>query len=341
MAAAIAPTASPLAAAEAAAIGVGGAATSDLDIFVLTRYDPLLQIVKQLTARVQEIEAARIRDVARLDSLEEARHAHQGLDVRLCRMEAAWTAEKLSASPSGKPSSGDRAAAVPQQAALVGGSSGPSVRPASEKAPAASAIETAGQARPTAAPAEDPVDSAPLDAPWLFKVAAATPLTTIESTLGFDDALGTATVQLDAHSWSSELDMWHAVASGLEGTPGLSGDLRGRSGDRGAAHLAAVEGLARACLGEVLLLVHGVPSRAELTAGYSQAGAHHADNVESSQRRIRCIALLAVEVQRQWEAISASRPVDELGRIVLVLAGDGVGGSLRAGSKKFPIEPLF
>merc|ERR1712046_510944 len=153
--------------------------------------------------------------------------------------------------------------------------------------------------------------------------------------MGGYTAANSITVELDARTWQSgETAMWLSVVEKLSnitntGRPSLI-----------VLQEAAAKALARACLKEVLVLVRNVPSRAELrmsdsTAGQASDAYEAVSGGNAAQSCIRCVAHLVVECQRQWDEQAAVLPATDLGRLAVVLAGDGIGNSLRAGTKKF------
>jgi len=227
-----------------------------------------------------------------------------------------------------------------QRLLQVGGSGRRSVSSDSSASGSEVWLATTRLQRP--APKEEIHEGADLSAPWLFRVGASVATFMVQSTLDFDNR-GTVTIELDCRRWAAEADMWRETASSLlrANSPGF-GHLASQVA-LGAEHDTATKALARACLSEVLIMVRSVPGRDDLRAAESSSAGSAAKNPalgSPAQNRLRCIAQLALEVQSQWDAVSESTPVEKLGRIVVVLAGDGIGTSLKAGSMKLPIEPL-
>jgi len=397
---------------------------SELDNFILTRYDPLLQIVKQLTARVHEVEATQVAETQKLENLHGRVVGHsvgfekfaaivQGLQDysdRLSRLETALQSQSPMAGISRQGGTNQYGSASPEACLLDGphnstptgaphsslstavgscrraseislgaGASSELRRRTSEamdgSAPSSARFTDTDCGRSSASGSEDvprlppraspsPHRPAPsphrpdtencsaasqqlgtleedtMAEPWLFKVSSAVPITTVASTLSYGPE---GTLELDARRWATEIDMWHEIATGLESTPGVPHeDLRPLllSTDADAPYAAAMGALACACQGEVLIVVRGMPSRSELRDENQSDDANSSCGL-TGQARIRCVAKLAVEAQRQWENLERSKPVEELGRLAMVLVGDGIGNSLRAGNKKFPIDPLL
>jgi len=322
--------------------------TSELDSFLSSRWEPLLQIIKQLTARIHKVEAAGLHEAERLGILEaEVTELRQGMQ--------AFSSAAFHSGVGGSqipPSQTGSIISTPGARLSLGNLEADSGNIHGRPSRLSCSVH---ESLPLNIPGEC---EDTMSAPWLFQVAATVPLAIVQSTLGFDVA-GTVTATLDSLKWVTEVEMWKDVSMSLQPAGGLRSTAARTSVQSGGAdwHEAAMEALGRACLGEVLLVVQNVPSREELalkdclgdtasgigsasSEGWSKSSANGAFS-GSAQSRIRCVAKLAVEAQQQWETLSSTKSVEELGRLAMVLVGDGIGKTLKAGSKRFPIEPLL
>jgi hypothetical protein len=363
---------------------------SELEHFILTKYDPLLQIVKQLTARFSEAESDRIESQRRqkaleirLSSLEAQVGAPMAVNnsgmpnrpimtqldeldatARKSRKTQKTQAERLQQLSDANQTSEARfvelstqleglstrlevwraALSAPIPAAVAGGAAANVTTPvAAHRAGTSPAprgmthesgfkgenlsdgtsisdeeLRHAVDGAITDVLAESPGQFATsLHAPWLFKVAGDTQLGLIQEALGYGPQ---ETAELDARTWDSEASLWRTVAIALQGVAPYPGQERS----------AVTAAFARVVLCEALFVIRGVPGREELR-----------QDPESTQSRIMFVAQLAAEAQRHWDEATSSAPAEELGRLAIVLSGDGIGRSLRAGNMRFPIERLL
>lgn len=63
------------------------------------------------------------------------------------------------------------------------------------------------------------------------------------------------------------------------------------------------------------------------------------DEATSNATIITLVAILASAISEAWKRVEYSTP-QNMGRVCLVLDGENIGSRLRAGTKKFRIEPL-
>ncbi|BAM40831.1 conserved hypothetical protein [Theileria orientalis strain Shintoku] len=75
---------------------------------------------------------------------------------------------------------------------------------------------------------------------------------------------------------------------------------------------------------EVLVVLRNVPGR---------------DDASSNSTCITLVAILASAMSEAWKRVEQIAP-QNMGRVSLVLDGENIGTRLRAGTKKFRIEPL-
>lgn len=157
-----------------------------------------------------------------------------------------------------------------------------------------------------------------LQAPWLFSCQTGTPTASIQALLEFSPD---TTEELDVRQWNSEEDMWIAFLQDLPMSVPFSKpatlDLQNL---RASARTALIE----LCKSELLLVLRQVPGKEEAVR---------------SKQLITFVAIAAAALSEAWTRVERTEP-SALGRIALVLEGDGVGTRLRAGRNKFVIEPL-
>jgi len=211
-------------------------------------------------------------------------------------------------------------------------------------------------------------------APWLFKVSPNVPITAMQGALGFDE-VGSFTAELDAKAWTSEFDMWCDLAASLAcfrmppansrksrksagrgPDPFKSFCVAGDPNDRGSdspsrfsvsvdveedCKQSALEALAISATTEILFIVRSVPGKEELRDSGASPGnpllSPPPSGGVSALSRIECVASFVVAAQQQVR----HRAPMTTSRLSVVLVGNGIGRSLRAGSKKFPIDPLL
>lgn len=157
-----------------------------------------------------------------------------------------------------------------------------------------------------------------LTAPWLFSCQTDTPTSSLQVLLEFHPE---STEELDSGQWRREEDMWIAF---LEDLPEELGERKPESFHLLDLRKSARRALLSICRGEHLLVVRRVPGK---------------ETASQNPTSITLVAMLAAALSEAWQRTESTEP-EALGRIALVLEGDGIGTRLRAGRKKFKIEPL-
>lgn len=373
---------------------------SDLDRFIVTRYDPLLQIVKQLAGRVHEVEAAvprldtlvaKVEDTPKVDRLEVAvgqlrtACAQRTCELALLKEEHAARLGRLEDALWHFPASFDahqdegawaqiESRVAKLETAMNTGiecahlgdelpnpeiqllcevksdvaSTPPSPRPTCQRSFGAKLAQKTGALNSIRDRVQDLTY-----ATRLYKAPISTPTTDVKDALGFSE-VDACTAELDAAAWVSEAHMWCDVVSVLTkvkaespatspgaadmAVPSFSGGGISVDVDDDCKH-AASEVLAWACTAKVLVIIRNVPGVDQVprSSNISLSGVGE----DRSSFCLRCVAQLVAEVQRQSEHVVKVRPVQELGRLTIVLVGNGIGNSLRAGQEQFSIEPLL
>ncbi|OEH76996.1 hypothetical protein cyc_07408 [Cyclospora cayetanensis] len=268
----------------------------ELQTFVVTKYDPLLAIVRELNARLQASEKERMRLERRVQRLE-------GQVISL--NDAVETGTKLKPTPD---------------------------------------LEPEGQAgRHAVQELLEPEEA--LVAPWLFSCQIGTPTSALQVLLEFSPD---STLEVDCKMWKREEDLWILLLEEMpDGTdlpvetvpPPLTIRTSRRPFSRGTRRA-----LLELCRGEALILLRNVPGRRE---------------APNNPTAITLVAILAAALSEAWSVrfflnlrycvcwfcacltvrVEAAEP-EALGRVALVLDGNDIGSRLRAGRKRFRIEPL-
>ncbi|XP_026192237.1 uncharacterized protein LOC34623383 [Cyclospora cayetanensis] len=241
----------------------------ELQTFVVTKYDPLLAIVRELNARLQASEKERMRLERRVQRLE-------GQVISL--NDAVETGTKLKPTPD---------------------------------------LEPEGQAgRHAVQELLEPEEA--LVAPWLFSCQIGTPTSALQVLLEFSPD---STLEVDCKMWKREEDLWILL---LEEMPDEFAFRRPDSLQLLDLRRAARRALLELCRGEALILLRNVPGRRE---------------APNNPTAITLVAILAAALSEAWSRVEAAEP-EALGRVALVLDGNDIGSRLRAGRKRFRIEPL-
>lgn len=157
-----------------------------------------------------------------------------------------------------------------------------------------------------------------LNAPWLFSCQVGTPTSALQVLLEFDPSV---TEELNLRQWKREEDMWITF---IEELPEDLRETRPDSLSLDDLRKAARRALLSLCKGELLLILRSVPGKKE--ANVNPLG-------------ITLVAIMAAALSEAWQRAESADP-DSLGRIAMVLEGDGIGRRLRAGNKRFSIEAL-
>ncbi|EKX73176.1 conserved hypothetical protein [Theileria equi strain WA] len=233
---------------------------SDLESFILTKYDPLLTIVKELNDSLQNLEKENLRLERRIVNLEQYLLSSKNEDKN--------TKEKFT---------------LPSEVNLV-------------------------------------EDESALSLPWLFSCQAKTPLSALQVLLEFHPD---STIELDISTWLREENMWISLLDEL--LPILSLSV----GSNELEELHSIRRIARKTLlemskNEILIVLRNVPGK---------------DEASSNATRITLVAILASAISEAWKRVEQLNP-HNMGRVSLVLEGDNIGTRLRAGTKRFRIEPL-
>ncbi|KAF8819060.1 hypothetical protein IE077_004304 [Cardiosporidium cionae] len=165
-------------------------------------------------------------------------------------------------------------------------------------------------------------DEEALIAPWLFSCQLGTPTSGLQVLLEFTPQ---NTEELDVQPWKREEDMWikfleeQPFGDSLNVEPVKSETFRLFDLRR-----AARKTLLGLCKREFLLILRNVPGK------------------EAAQRcptTITLVAILAAAVSEAWMRVE-NETAESLGRVALVMEGTNIGTRLRAGKKRFHIEPL-
>ncbi|KAL8439425.1 hypothetical protein Efla_004589 [Eimeria flavescens] len=244
--------------------------TPELQTFVVTKFDPLLAIVRELNTRLQASEKERMR-----------------LERRVQRLEQ----QVISLSDILQQSGKGKMAAPELDVSASGGKHAVRELLESEEA---------------------------LVAPWLFSCQIGTPTSALQVLLEFSPD---STVEVDCKMWKREEDLWILL---LEELPDEFAFRRPDSLQLLDLRRAARRALLELCRGEALLIIRNVPGRRE------------APNCPTA---ITLVAILAAALSEAWNRVDAAEP-EALGRVALVLDGTDIGTRLRAGKKRFRIEPL-
>ncbi|CDJ51194.1 hypothetical protein, conserved [Eimeria brunetti] len=157
-----------------------------------------------------------------------------------------------------------------------------------------------------------------LAAPWLFSCQIGTPTSALQVLLEFSPD---STVEVDCKMWKREEDLWICL---LEELPDEFAFRRPDSLQLLDLRRAARRALLELCRGEAFILVRNVPGRRE---------------APNNPTAITLVAILAAALSEAWNRVEAGEP-EALGRVALVLEGNDIGSRLRAGRKRFRIEPL-
>ncbi|PFH35601.1 hypothetical protein BESB_052520 [Besnoitia besnoiti] len=240
--------------------------SAELQTFLITKFDPLLAIVRELNDRLQSSEKERFRLERRTQRLE-----HQVL-------------------------------------ALVD---------SVEKGKPLERIEENDEDNPQAIREMLRSEEA-LVAPWLFSCQIGTPTSALQVLLEFTPD---TTEELDVKLWKREEDMWIMF---LEELPDAFVLRKPDSLQLLDLRRAARRALLELCRGEALFILRNVPGKLEAA---------------SCPTAITLVAILAAALSEAWSRIEAAEP-EALGRVALVLEGSDIGSRLRAGRKRFRIEPL-
>eukprot|EP01068_Selenidium_serpulae_P014535 Selendium_serpulae@DN6108_c3_g1_i1.p2 len=244
--------------------------SAELQSFVVSKFDPLLSIVKELNDRLQASDKDRFR-----------------LEQRVSRLEQ-QLAELSKAAEAGRPLTADMLLPHPAQ---------------DLKPQAVSALL-------------DTEDS--LTAPWLFSCQAGTPTSVLQVLLEFNPE---ATEELDTRHWRREEDMW---VSFLEYLPDDVHIRKPESLTLQDLRKASRRAMLNLCRSELLLVLRNVPGKEE---------------AQLNATGITLASVITAALSEAWQRVETTEP-DALGRIAMVLEGTGIGSRLRAGHRKFAIEPL-
>eukprot|EP00923_Selenidium_pygospionis_P020044 GHVN01034816.1.p2 GENE.GHVN01034816.1~~GHVN01034816.1.p2 ORF type:complete len:258 (+),score=44.46 GHVN01034816.1:6210-6983(+) len=242
----------------------------ELQSFVVTKFDPLLSIVKELNDRLQASDKDRFR-----------------LEQRVTRLE-------------------NQLKAI-QEAAEAG-------KPISD---ITDMLNTDHDLKPNAVAALLENEDA-LAAPWLFSCQTGTPTSVLQLLLEFNPE---STEELDTKHWRREEDMW---VSFLEYLPDDVAIGKPDSLSRQDLRKAARRALLQLCRSELLVILRNVPGK---------------EDAATNPTAITLTAIITAALSEAWQRVEHSDP-DSLGRIGMVLEGTGIGTRLRAGHRKFQIEPL-
>uniref|UniRef100_A0A0G4G541 Uncharacterized protein n=1 Tax=Chromera velia CCMP2878 TaxID=1169474 RepID=A0A0G4G541_9ALVE len=148
--------------------------------------------------------------------------------------------------------------------------------------------------------------------PWLFSCPMGTPVEDLCAVLDFARS---AAVRFDVANWGCERDMWEDVVRVFN-----AGSLPAVQVD----YQAFLRTLAEAAKLEVMMVLSGVPGKEEA-----------AENINS----MKLVALYVLAMADAWKATEETE-ADKLGRVAVVLEGNGIGSRLRASDRRFSIEPL-
>ncbi|KAL8273954.1 hypothetical protein Esti_002133 [Eimeria stiedai] len=245
--------------------------SAELQTFVVTKYDPLLAIVRELNTRLQASEKERMRLERRVQRLE-----HQLLSLSEV-VEKAGVGKLAPTELEGGPQGGKHA-----------------VRELLEPEEA-------------------------LVAPWLFSCQQiGTPTSALQVLLEFSPD---STLEVDCKLWKREEDLWILL---LEELPDEFAFRRPDSLQLLDLRRAARRALLELCRGEALVILRNVPGRRE---------------APNNPTAITLVAILAAALAEAWNRVEAGEP-EALGRVAMVLDGTDIGTRLRAGKKRFRIEPL-
>ncbi|UKK01003.1 hypothetical protein MACK_001816 [Theileria orientalis] len=235
---------------------------TDLESFILTKYDPLLTIVKELNDGIQNLEREKLRLERRVLNLEQYLLTKDNLNGK-------------------DPVSEDFN--VPVDLNVI-------------------------------------EDESSLSLPWLFSCQAGTPLSALQVLLEFHPD---NTVELDVSTWLREENMWISLLEDLLPMLSLNAD-KSEFSDLQSLRRIARKSLMELCKDEVLVVLRNVPGR---------------DDASSNSTCITLVAILASAMSEAWKRVEQIAP-QNMGRVSLVLDGENIGTRLRAGTKKFRIEPL-
>ncbi|GFE52746.1 hypothetical protein BaOVIS_001500 [Babesia ovis] len=245
---------------------------ADLEAFVVSKYDPLLTIVKELNENLQHLERENLRLERRIVNLEQ---------------HIASTQEGTA--------KGDREFEPPEFVHTL-------------------------------------EEESALSPPWLFSCQTGTALSTLQVLLEFNPS---NTIELDVATWSREENMWISLMEEIPGTykgnrymsivaiNDIHVDLKEM------VNLSSMRRIARRVLMELsqkeaMVVLRNVPGKAEATTNATS---------------ITLVAILASAMAEAWKRVEYTTP-QNMGRVCLILEGENIGSRLRAGTKKFRIEPL-
>ncbi|KAK1932784.1 hypothetical protein X943_000785 [Babesia divergens] len=236
----------------------------ELETFIVSKYDPLLTIVKELNENLQHLERENLRLERRIINLEQYIANNAGVGQK----------EALESSDTQVP---DVVHTIEEESAL--------------------------------------------SPPWLFSCQTGTAMSTLQVLLEFSPA---STMELDVSVWNREENMWIAF---MEEVPSL---FNIKVDAREMVDLQAMRRIARRVLmelsqNEVMIVLRNVPGK---------------DEASTNATSITLVAILASAISEAWKRVEYSTP-QNMGRVCLILeAGENIGSRLRAGTKKFRIEPL-
>ncbi|ORM42255.1 uncharacterized protein BXIN_1494 [Babesia sp. Xinjiang] len=233
---------------------------ADLEAFVVSKYDPLLTIVKELNENLQHLERENLRLERRIINLEQH---------------------------------------------IAGTQEG--------------AAKDAKEFRPPEFIHTLEEESA-LSPPWLFSCQIGTAISTLQVLLEFSPA---NTMELDVSTWSREENMWIAFMEEIPTIGNITVDVKEM------VNLSAMRRIARRVLMELsqkeaMVVLRNVPGKDEATTNATS---------------ITLVAILASAMAEAWKRVEYTTP-QNMGRVCLILEGENIGSRLRAGTKKFRIEPL-
>lgn len=241
----------------------------ELQTFIVTKYDPLLSIVRELNERLQASEKERWRLERRVGRLEhQIVNIHDVLENKGALKNIERDGQDLAGGPH-------------------------AVRELLESEEA-------------------------LAAPWLFSCQIGTPTSALQILLEFTPD---STEELDVKMWKREEDMWIMF---LEELPDVFATRKPESLQLLDLRRAARRALLELCRGEIMLILRNVPGKKE---------------VATNPTEITLVAIMAAALSEAWHRVEVAEP-EALGRVALILEGHEVGSRIRAGRKRFRIEPL-
>ncbi|EDO07648.2 hypothetical protein BBOV_III000810 [Babesia bovis T2Bo] len=159
-----------------------------------------------------------------------------------------------------------------------------------------------------------------LSPPWLFSCQIGTAISTLQVLLEFDPS---NTIELDVATWTREENIWISL---MEEIPAI-GEIRVDLNEM--VNLSSMRRIARRVLMELsqkeaMIVLRNVPGKTEAT---------------TNATAITLVAILASAMAEAWKKVEYNTP-QNMGRVCLILEGENIGSRLRAGNKKFRIEPL-